>query len=86
MILVDMEHSQPHMTLYNEVIYLSSYGIIFHEFESMMMILLYASIASLSTTSSGGLTILLWGSRTETCNTNFGIYLFFGVAINIERQ
>ena len=38
-----------------------------------MVILLSASLASLSPTSSGGLTMPLRSSLTDTCNNNFGM-------------
>ena len=41
-----------------------------------MMILLYASLAYLSTPSSVGFIIILYSSCTETYNENFGINCF----------
>ena len=57
-IFSDMHHSQQHMTLYHADILLSSGGIIDRSVELLMMILLSASLESLSPLSYGGLTML----------------------------
>ena len=69
-LLADMQHSQPHITLYWEVIFFSWCGKILRKFELLMMILFSAYLASLSPPSSGGLTILLCSSLTNTWNDN----------------
>ena len=51
-------------------------GKILRKVESLMIILLYSSLAYFSRPSSRGLTKLLWSSRTETFNKNFGINCF----------
>ena len=68
----DMQHSQQYISLYQEVIFLSWGGRILHKVESLMMILLSASVASLSPSYSVGITRLLQPSHTDTCNNNFG--------------
>ena len=55
----DMQHSQPHMTLYRVDIFLSWGGIIYRSAESLIMILFYASIVSLIPPSSWGVAIML---------------------------
>ena len=69
-ILSDMQHSQPHITLYQETIFFSWGVKMLRKAESLMMILLYASLASLSTPSFGGLTMLLHSSLNNTYNDN----------------
>ena len=59
MLLSDMQHSHQHMTLYQEVIFLTWGGRIFRNVESLMIILLYLSLESFSSPSSGGITMLL---------------------------
>ena len=59
MILAGMPNSQPHITLYLEVTFFIWGGRIYRKVELPMMILLYAYLAYLSPTSSGGLAILL---------------------------
>ena len=76
MLLEDMQHSQQHMTLYQEVIFLSWGGKIWRKVESLMMISLSEYIASFSSSSYGGITGLLCSSHTETFNNNFGINCF----------
>ena len=73
MILVDTQHSKPHMTLYRNLIILSWGGRILHKYESLMIILLSVYFYSFSLPSSLGLTMLLRSSCTETCNNNFVI-------------
>ena len=58
-LLVDMKHSQPHMTLYRAYIFLSWCGRIDRSLESLMMILLSTYLDSLSPPYYGGLTIIL---------------------------
>ena len=67
-----MQNSQPHMTLYRAELFLVWGGRIDHSAESLMMILLSASLASLSPTYSGGLTVLLLSSQTDIFSKNFG--------------
>ena len=76
MLLADMQHSHPHITLYPEVIILSWGGRIFHNVESLIIILLSWSLASFSPPFSGGIPVLLWSSCTETCKNNFGADFF----------
>ena len=47
-------------------------GEILCKVESLVMILLFASLASLSTPYSGGLTIILCSSLTDNRNKKFG--------------
>ena len=76
MLLADMQHSHPHITMYWEVTFFSWGGRILRKVVSMMIILLSLSLASFSTPSSGVLTIILWSSRAETYNNHFGINCF----------
>ena len=57
--LADMQHSHPHMTLYRVYIFLGWGGIIARSVESLMMVLLSASLSSLIPPSYVVLTILL---------------------------
>ena len=75
MLLADMQHSQPHMHLSQEVIFLSWGGIILYKVESLIMILLSLWLASLSSSYSGRITRLLWSYHTYVWNKNFG-YIF----------
>ena len=59
MIFADMKNSQPHKSFYWEVVFLSWGGIILRKVESIMMLLLSESLASLSPYSSVRLTGLL---------------------------
>ena len=59
-----MQHSQPPMNFYWEFIFLIWVGKILCKVESLMIILLYASFASLSTPSSGGIYRILQSSYT----------------------
>ena len=79
MLLADMQHSQPHMHLSQEVIFLSWDGKILPNFESFFMMLLSATLASFSTSSSTGINMLLCSYCTKTCNKKFGINCFFGL-------
>ena len=76
MLLADMQNSQPHMKLYWELIFLSCYGRILNKIESLMIILLSASLDFFSPHYSGWIEILLGSSCTKTCYNNFGINLF----------
>ena len=67
-----MQHYQPHITLHWEVILLSWGGNMLCKVESLMMMLYSESLESLSIPSSGGINIILCGSLTDTCTTNFG--------------
>ena len=67
-----MQHSQPHVTLYLEVIFFSWVGKMLREVESLMMILLYAYLASLGPPSSGGFTMIICSSMSDTRNNNSG--------------
>ena len=67
-----MQHSQPHITLYQAVTLLSWGGNMLRKVESIMMMLSSASIASFSSPYSVGITILCYSSLTDTCNENFG--------------
>ena len=51
-------------------------GIILLKIESLLMVLLYVSLASFSTLSYGVLNIILCCSITETSNNNFGTNCF----------
>ena len=75
-ILAYMQHSQPHMILYCEVIFLNWGWRIFFNFESLMMILLSSSLDYLIPPSSGLLSIILCSSCTDTFNYNFDINYF----------
>ena len=75
-IFEDVQHSQPHMILYQEVVFLSWGGRILRKVESMTMILLSASIYDLNPTSYGVLNMILWTYLTVTCNNNFGTSFF----------
>ena len=77
MFLEDIQHSQPHMTFYREVVFLSWGGRILRKVESPMIILLPVSIASFSPPSPGGINMLLCSYLTETFNNNFGTYCFY---------
>ena len=59
MILTDMQHSHPPMTLYREVIFLCWCGRILRKVESTIMILLSASLASFSPHPYGETTMIL---------------------------
>ena len=59
------------MTLYRADILLSWGDRIDHIIESLLMILLSESLASLSPPSSGGLTMILLVSRTDSHSKNF---------------
>ena len=54
----NIQHSQPHTTLYWEVILFSWGGKILHKFESLIITLLSVLLTSLIPPSSGGLTML----------------------------
>ena len=54
------------------VIFFSWGGKMLRKFESLMIMLLSASIASLIPPSSGGLNMLLYRYLTNTFNNNFG--------------
>ena len=71
-LLVKMQHSQPHITLYCADIFLSYDGKNLHGVESLMAILLSESIDFLSPPYFSGLTIILWSYQIETCNNTFG--------------
>ena len=62
-----MQHSQQHITLYHEFIFLSWVKNVLRSIESLMIILLSAYLASLSPPSYGGITMLLRSSQTDTC-------------------
>ena len=66
MFIEDMQHSQPHMILYLEVIFLSWVGRILRKVKSLIMILLSAYTAYFSRPSSGELNRILCSSLTET--------------------
>ena len=76
-LLEDMQHSQPHMTLYRKILFMCWGGRIFCKVESLIMILFLTSLASLSPPSSDRLTLLLFSSCIETYNNNFGINFFW---------
>ena len=63
-----MKHSQPQITLYRSVILFSWGGKMLHSVESLIMILLSASLASLSPPSYGGLTKILLSSMNNNCD------------------
>ena len=63
-----MQHSQPHITLYWPVIFFSWGGKMLRKVESLMMVLLSTYIDTLSTTSDGGLTMLLCSYLTYAYN------------------
>ena len=71
-----MQHSQPHITLYHGNTSLIWVGIILCSLESIMIILFHFYLASIHTHSSGGQTMLLWTSHTNTCNKLFGTICF----------
>ena len=71
-ILANMKHSQPHVTLFWVVTCLSWGRNMLRKVESMMMMLSYASLAFFSPPSYGGISILLFISLTDTCSKNFG--------------
>ena len=75
MILEDMQHSQPHINSYWEVIFLSWDGKRWCKVESLMVILLSAYLYCSSPPSYGGLNMILCSSLTETRNNNFSINL-----------
>ena len=64
------------MTLYREGAIFSWGGSILSKVESLMMIILSASLAYFSPPSAGGITMLLCSSCTETCNKNSGMDFF----------
>ena len=66
-----MKQSQPQLTFYLSVIFLSWGGNILRKVESLIMMLYSASLSSLVTPSSGGLAILLCSSLTNNFNNNF---------------
>ena len=53
----DMQYSQPHMTLYRADIFLSGGGRFYRSVEALILILFYASLASLIPPSYGGIAI-----------------------------
>ena len=71
-LLADIKHSQPHITLYLDDVFLNWGGNNKRNFKSLIMILLSASLASLIPPSSGTLTRLLWIYRTYNWSNNFG--------------
>ena len=72
MLLEYMQQSQPYITLYQAAIFFSWGDKMLCNFESLIMILLSAYLAYLSTPSSGGLTMLLYTSLTYIRNNNLG--------------
>ena len=76
MFIEDMQHSQPHMILYLEVIFLSWVGRILRKVKSLIMILLSVYTAYFSRPSSGELNRILCSSLTETWNNNFDTNFF----------
>ena len=70
-VLSDMQHSQTHVTLYWSVIFFSWCVKMLRKVESLIVVLLSASLASLGPPSSGGINMLLWSSLTNTWNNNF---------------
>ena len=66
-----MQHSQTHITLYQEVIFFSWGGKMLRNVESLIMVILSAHIASSITTTYVGLNMLLYISLTDTCNKTF---------------
>ena len=66
MLLSDMQHSKPHMNFYIEVVFLILVHIILCNVESLMMILLSASLAKFILPTSSGIYMLLCNSCTET--------------------
>ena len=81
MLLENMQHLHPHITFYCEIIFLSWGGRILHNIESLMVLILMEYLASFIPHYSGGITMLLCISCTETFNEIFGI-AFFVVSIN----
>ena len=67
-----IQHSQPHMTLYQEFIFLTWGGNIFLNIVSLIMISPDFFIAYWIPPSSIRITILLCNSLTDTCDNNFG--------------
>ena len=76
MILEDIQHSHPYITLYHEVIFLSWDRRILGKVESLMIILSPPSLASFRPPSSGGFTVLLCDYLTETCNKFLALIVF----------
>ena len=67
-----MQHSQPHIIFYWSVIFLSWGGNILRNVESRMMMLSYASLASISPPYFGGLAMLLCSYQTDNLNNILG--------------
>ena len=67
-----MQHSQPHISLYRAVIFLSCGGNMLHKVESLMAMLSSASLSTVSPPYLDVLTMILCSSMTDTCNNNFG--------------
>ena len=84
-LLTDMQHSQPHITLFHWYTSLIWVGIILCSLESIMTILFHFYLASIISPSSGGLTMILWSSHTDTCNKLFGT-IYFSDWPSIETQ
>ena len=80
MFFMGMQYSHPHMTFYRELICFGWGGRIFRNVESLMIIFLSLYLFLFIPTSSGGLTILLWISHTETYNDTVGITFFLFVS------
>ena len=70
--LVDMQHSQPYLSLYRAFFFLGCGGNLLRKFESLVMMLSSAYLASFSPPSLVVLAIILCISLTDTYNNNFG--------------
>ena len=73
-----MQHSQPHIPFYQELIFMIWGGRTLRKVKSPMIILFSEYLASLIPPSSDGINILLWSSHTENFNNNFGANFFLG--------
>ena len=66
-LLADTQHSQAHMNFYCTEFLLSWGDNSELNVESMIMVLLYASLASFGQPFTGSLTGMLWSYRKDTC-------------------
>ena len=70
--MADIQHSQPHTTLHQEVLFFIWGVKVPHKVELPMLISLPTSLASLITPYSIGINIIICSSLNDTCNKNFG--------------
>ena len=70
-LLSDIQHSQPHISVYWAVIFLSCSGNIWREIESLMIMLSSAYLDWVVPSYSGGIIMLLCSSLTDTFNNKF---------------